>query len=88
MNPMVKSKVTLLPQAQSSLSREGSPVAMLDWPSDVEEAATSLDVQGHRVVYGSSRGEGSHPMSHPTDWMKQRVTALWRKSHGGGWSGQ
>ena len=44
---MVKSKVMVLSQAQSSLSGEGSLVVMLDRLSDLEEVAAPLEVEGH-----------------------------------------
>ena len=75
---MVKSKVIVLPEVQLSLSREGLPLVMLDWPADLEEALTSPEVGGHWVVYRSSQGEGSHPnpMWYPMDWMKQKVMGI------------
>ena len=35
----------------------------LDQPSGLEEAVTSSEAGGHWVVYGSSQGERSHPIT-------------------------
>ena len=49
---------------------------MLDQLSGLEEAVTTSEAGSCQVVYSSSQGEGSHPMWHPTDWMKQRVVSI------------